>query len=101
MNTMLLTWEFMCLALLWSVFCRSVRASRTTRFDVRLALFAVGTAALAGLTAPFYGWLPDAVTLGIVGAIVFMQIVMARHWRHGVPAHFVKDFQPGVKHEHK
>lgn len=91
MNTTLLTWEAMCLALLWSVFCRSVRADKTTKLDVRLALLAVGTSALAGMAAPAYGWVPDTVTLIIVGAIVFMQAVMAQHWRHGVPTQFVKD----------
>ncbi|MFZ2309590.1 MAG: hypothetical protein WAW73_19660 [Rhodoferax sp.] len=91
MNATLILWEIMCMALLWSVFCRSVRADKTTKLDVRLALLAVGTSALAGMAAPVYGWVPDRVTLAIVGAIVFMQAVMAQHWRHGVPHQFIKD----------
>jgi hypothetical protein len=90
-STTLIVWEAMCLALLWSVFCRSVRASHTTKLDVRLALWAVGVAALAGMAAPVYGWAPDWIVLAIVAAVVVMQVVFAQHWRHGVPPQFVKE----------
>lgn len=89
--TTLLLWEALCVALFWSVFCRSVRVDKTTRLDVRLALWAVGLSALAGLAAPFYGWAPDWVTVGIVAGVVAMQTVMAHHWRDGVPRQFVQD----------
>jgi hypothetical protein len=89
--TTLLLWEVLCVALFWSVFCRSVRVDKTTRLDVRLALWAVGLSALAGLAAPFYGWAPDWVTVGIVAGVVAMQSVMAHHWRDGVPRQFVQD----------
>jgi hypothetical protein len=82
-------WEALCAALFWSVFCRLVRTCPTTRLDVRIALVLVGTAALIGIGAPIYSWLPDWVTLVIVGAVVVMQMVMARHWLHGVPRQFI------------
>lgn len=88
-------WELLCGALFWSVFCRLVRTSRTTRLDVRLALVSVGAAALAGVGAPLYGWAPDPVTLAIVGAVTLLQLVMAHHWRAGVPRQFVYgQYQP-------
>lgn len=87
----LIVWEALCIALFWSIFCRSVKVNQTTKLDVRLALWGVGIASLAGLGAPLYGWSPDYVTLVIVLAIVIMQLVMAQHWRHGVPIHFVRD----------
>jgi CHASE2 domain-containing sensor protein len=90
-TALLLAWESLCVALFWSIFCRTVKVNKTTKLDVRLALWGVGIAALAGMGAPLYGWLPDVVTLLIVLAIVIMQVVMAQHWRHGVPIHFVQD----------
>lgn len=89
---MILTlWELLCMALFWSIFCRSIKVDQTTKLDVRLALWGVGVAALAGIGAPIYGWHPDCVTIAIVTAIVVMQVVMAQHWRNGVPIHFVQD----------
>ena len=84
----ILVWECVCLALLWSVFCRLVRTSEQTRFSVRLSIFFLGVAALVGLGAPLYGWVPDAVVFAITVACLCMQIVAARHWRHGVPHQF-------------
>jgi hypothetical protein len=82
-------WELLCLALFWSVFCRTVRVDTTTKPDIRVALWAVGTSALVGIAAPIYGWEPDNVTLIMISAIVVMQSVMAQHWGHGVPNHFI------------
>jgi len=87
----LLMWEILCLVIFWSVFSRSVKVSKTTKLDVRLAIWGVGVASLVGIGAPIYGWLPDIVTLFIVFAIAVMQGVMAQHWRNGVPHHFVQD----------
>ena len=91
MPALLLLWYGLCFGLFWSVFCRSVRASHTTKIDVRLALWGVGAAALGGMAAPVYGWRPDWVDLYLVGAFVLMQFVMARHWMHAVPAQYVKE----------
>lgn len=89
MNRMdLLVWELLCAALLYSVFCRLVRTSATTRLDVRLSIFGLGIAALIGIGAPMYGWRPDLVVIFITAATVAMQLVAARHWRHGVPTPF-------------
>lgn len=87
----LLVWEVLCVALLWSAFCRSVLVDKTTRTDVRLAVWGIGIASLVGIAAPLYGWEPDIVTMGIVFAIVCMQAVMAKHWKNGVPEHFIQD----------
>jgi hypothetical protein len=95
MSDSLWLWESMCVALFWSVFCRSVRASETTKFDVRVALWLVGMASLLGIAAPLYGWHPDTVVMLIVLAVVVMQVVMSRHWDIGVPWHFVKqEYKP-------
>ena len=92
---LMLAWEIVCLALFWSVFCRSVITDHTTRYWVRLSLLLMGVAAMAGMVAPIYGWVPDFVVLGIVLAVVFMQGVMARAWGQGVPAQFIKPaFRP-------
>jgi hypothetical protein len=88
--TILLMWEGTCLALFWSVFCRSVLTDNTTRWSVRLSLLLMGVAAMVGIAAPVYGWAPDWVVLGIVLAVVFMQGVMARAWGQGVPFQFTK-----------
>ena len=85
----LLVWELLCAALFWSMFCRSVWVDQTTRLDVRLAVWLVGIASLVGLGAPLYGWVPEIVTMIIVGSVVVLQVVMAKHWHHGVPWHFI------------
>jgi multisubunit Na+/H+ antiporter MnhG subunit len=88
----LIFWELLCVALFLSVFDRFVQITTSTRLEIRLALLGVGLAALVGLAAPLYGWLPDLVTLIIVSAIVIMQTVMAQLWRDGVPRQFIYDF---------
>ena len=82
---LLIVWELTCLALFWSVFCRSVLTNQTTRLDVRVSLLLMGIAAMVGLVAPIYGWVPDFVVLTIVLAVVVMQGVMAKAWGQGVP----------------
>ena len=77
---MMILWELACLALLWSVFCRSVLTSSDTRFWVRSALLGVGAGALVGLAAPVYGWEPSWPPLVIVVMQVNMQLQMARAW---------------------
>ncbi len=88
-NFDVLVWELLCMALLYSVFCRLVHTSKTTRLDVRVSIFGLGLASLVGIGAPLYGWEPDVVALCITTATVAMQLVAARHWRKGVPEQFV------------
>jgi multisubunit Na+/H+ antiporter MnhG subunit len=78
----LAVWEVLCLALLWTVFCRSVHITKAVRLEIRLAVFAVGLAALFGLGAPAYGWVPDLVVMVIVLAFVLQQLALA-HAAHG------------------
>lgn len=84
----LIAWEVLCLALLWSVFCRSVRTSTTTKISIRLAIWLLGLSALTGLGAPVYGWEPDLVTFVMVTSIVILQLATAHHWFDGVPDPF-------------
>lgn len=87
----LIFWELLCIALFLSVYDRIIMVNPTTRLEIRLALCGVGLAAIVGLAAPLYGWVPDLVTLIIVSAIVIMQTVMAELWRNGVPHQFICD----------
>ncbi len=82
-------WELLAGALLYSVFCRLVKTSTTTRLDVRISIMALGLAALVCIAAPVYGWVPDVVTLVLIASMVQIQWVAARHWAHGVPDSFV------------
>jgi hypothetical protein len=89
MSVKLFVWEALCVALFWSVFCRSVRMDKTTKIDIRVSIWLLGLASLLGFGAPLYGWEPDIVTLVIVGAGVLMQAIMAQHWSNGVPDRFI------------
>lgn len=91
MMSTLLLWEALCWALLWSVFCRLVHVDKTTKPEVRAALVAAGVAALVGIGAPLYGWLADGVTLIVFGALVLLELVLSKNWRHGIPIQFIKD----------
>jgi hypothetical protein len=106
MSLLLLVWEVLCAALLWSVFCRLVRTNERTLFWVRASIWLLGLASLVGMAAPLYGWAPDYVVLLMTAACLNMQIVAARHWKNGVPVHFeYSQFPPldmssdGVPHE--
>lgn len=90
MNT-LVPWEVLCWALLWSVFCRLIHVDKTTKTEVRIVLVLAGIAALIGIGTPLYGWLPDGVTLIVLGALVAMELVLSQNWRNGIPVQFVKD----------
>jgi hypothetical protein len=85
----LVLWEVLCSALLYSVFCRLVRTSKTTRITVRVGIWLLGVSSLVGIGAPFYGWLPDNVVITITAASLIMELVTMSHWRHGVPSIFV------------
>lgn len=88
-SVLMTTWEVICLLLFWSVFCRSLRTSIKTRLDIRLSLWLVGVASLFGLGAPLYGWVPNVVSLVMVGSVAILQIVMSKHWKDGVPYYFL------------
>jgi len=90
MNTLLI-WEFLCAALVWAVFCRLVFVDKTTKPEVRIVLRAAGFSGLIGAGAPIYGWLPDGITLIVVGSVVLTEVVLAQYWRFGIPTHFVKE----------
>lgn len=90
MTAIVALWELLCFALLYSVFCRLVHTSTSTRISVRFAIFFLGMAALVGIGAPLYGWQPDLVSIVITAACLLMQLVAARHWRGGVPVNFQK-----------
>lgn len=87
----LLIWELLCIALVWSVFCRSAMVDITTRPIVRLALRLLGLAAVAGMGIPLYGFEPTWEVIGIAAGAVCVQAITARNWRHGVPVHFIQD----------
>lgn len=90
MNT-LVPWEVLCLALLWSVFCRLIHVDKTTKPEVRAVLVVAGLAALIGIGVPLYGWLPDGITLIVLGPLVSMELVLSKNWRYGIPVQFIKD----------
>ena len=76
--------EALCVALFWSVFCRSAMASCDTQMPIKLALFCLGIAATVGIGAPFYEWKPDWVTLTMLSGFVAVQVVTAELWRFGM-----------------
>jgi len=86
---MLALHTLLCVALLWSGYCRAIRMNHTTRRDIRLAFWSLSVAAAAALSAPFRGWSPDWPTEALLLAIVAVQYTTALHWRHGVPESFV------------
>jgi hypothetical protein len=90
MSPLFLIWEVLCCALLYSVFCRLVHTTVSTRISVRFAIFFLGLAALVGIGAPLYGWEPDPVSILITAACLLMQLVAAHFWRGGVPRNFQK-----------
>ena len=84
----LLVHEILCLALMWSAFCRSALASESTKPCVRFALMAMGSVGALGVAAPMYGWEPDWVSIAILAGFVINQVVNAQLWRLGVPDGF-------------
>lgn len=90
MSTLLL-WEGLCIALLWSVFCRLIHVDKTTKPEVRTVVRCTGLAAILGIGAPIYGWEPDTVTMIIMTAVVSMEIVLSQNWKYGIPSQFILD----------
>jgi hypothetical protein len=79
-----------CAALVYSGFCRLVHTNVRTRLEVRLAVYSLTVAALAGLYAGlFFGYDPGWPGTALAVAMVLMQAVTAPLWRDGVPLPFV------------
>lgn len=93
-DTVLITHELLCLALLYSVFCRAVHSCEKVRTDVRFAFFLLGIVACAGMAAPLtWHFIPDLFTLALLAAMTGVQLVTAHHWAAGVPDRFYKPGQ--------
>lgn len=90
----------LCAAIVWSCFCRQTKSSaRTTREDIRTVFWLLAVSGLALGVAP---WAPrllpelEAYTvtwpsLALLAAVAAVQMVTAKHWRHGVPPAFTKE----------
>lgn len=90
MTAAIVVHELLCAALFYTVFCRAVKSSADVKTDVRLAFFALGSAALMGMAAPL-AWehQPSGFDLALLASIVLVQILTAHHWRDGVPEQFL------------
>jgi hypothetical protein len=79
-----------CLALLYSQFCRAVKTDRTTKMPVLLAFYALTVAVVFSLFAPAVlpGWQPSPDSILFMFAVLVVQAVTSVHWRHGVPDAF-------------
>lgn len=80
-------WVILCLALLYSVFCRSIHVDKHTHPAVRLALWVTGLCALVGLGAPVYGWAPDVVSLCLLSTVIAVHTVKMCLWCPTVEFH--------------
>ena len=89
MNTVIV-WEILCLALVWSVFCRSTLVDSTTRLEVKMALRLLGLAAIVGVGLPLYGFIPGWEAVALAAFAVCVQALTARNWRNGVPRRFIR-----------
>lgn len=90
MNKLLIVWEVLCLALVWSVFCRSTLVDITTRPEVKMALRLFGLAAVAGVGLPLYGFVPSWEVVALPAIAVCVQALTARNWCYGVPRRFTR-----------
>ena len=81
----------LCVALVWTCFCRIVRTDDNTHADVRLAFCALATVAGVCLMAPvWWGMQPQVPQLALEGAALAVQVLTARYWKYGVPTHYQK-----------
>lgn len=81
---------FLCLALLYSQFCRAVKTDKTTKLPVLLAFYFLTVAVVFSLFAPVIvpGWRPTIDFILFLLAVLVVQAVTAMHWRDGVPIVF-------------
>ena len=86
---MLITHEALCMALLYSCFCRAVKTNQDTKLPILLTFYVLSCTAVFVTFAPLVlAWQPDAVSLSLLAAITLVQTVTAQHWRYGPPEHF-------------
>ena len=83
--------EILCIALFYTVFCRSVSTDGRVKADVRFAFFVLGIVACMGMVAPIaWAYEPHPFALALLAAVVLVQIITAHHWAHGVPDQFMR-----------
>ena len=83
--------EILCIALFYTVFCRSVSTDDRVKADVRFAFFVLGVTACMGMVAPIaWGFEPHPFALALLAAVVLVQVITAHHWAHGVPDQFMR-----------
>ena len=91
MTAAVLVHELLCAVLFYTVFCRAVRTTAHVKADIRLAFTCLGGVALMGMAAPIaWGHQPSGFDLALLASIVLVQVITARHWRDGVPEHFLQ-----------
>lgn len=88
--------ELLCVALVWSCFCRSVLMDENVRKPVRLAFWFLGFAAIAAAVFPIAFpevplFQPNWLTVLLLLAIVLVQYVTAMFWSGRTPQRFLKD----------
>lgn len=90
-DVLLIAHELLCVALFWTVFSKLVACCAKVRIAVRLAFFALGGAACAGMVAPLsWHYVPNAFTLLLLTAVCAVEWITAHYWAAGVPDPFYK-----------
>jgi hypothetical protein len=76
----------------WSCFCRASHTSKAnTKRDVRWAFTLLGVVSIVCIVAPFFGYVPDLISIALVGSTAMVQLATSYHWRRGVPVQFRKE----------
>lgn len=93
---------FLCLALLYSQFCRAVKTDNTTKKPVLLAFYFLTVAVVFSLFAPLIipDWQPSPDFILFLLAVLVVQAVTAVHWRHGVPTGFKETMYADFEDSH-
>lgn len=73
----------------WSCFCRAVRMSKATRWQIRAVFTALAAAALFAGVSPFL-WRAQAELNDVLllGAFLLVQWVTGYYWKRGSPREF-------------
>ena len=84
----------MCSHLAYTVYDRGRLMSADVYVSIRAVFWGLGCAALWGVAAPIViGFVPDAYSLAMTGAICAVQHVTNRYWHNRVPDPF---YRPGA-----